>query len=235
MIMDFLKFPRTPHLFVVPGLNIRDDKLLGKSEAELFFNNPIVLEEKVDGANIGISFSESGILQLQNRGNYLSNNDHPQFSLIWNWAYSRLELLQQYISSDFVVFGEWCYAKHSIYYTSLPDWFLGFDVFDKKNKVFLNSELRNRLLKMVNIEIIPVLGKGNYSEIDLEKLLMNSKSKFYSGPVEGIYIRYEDSEKLLKRAKIVRGNFIQDIDTHWSNKKMTINKLKLYENDHRTF
>lgn len=225
--MEFFKFPRTPHLFVVSGLDIRDDKVLSDQECQSFLNNNIILEEKVDGANIGISLSENGDLQIQNRGNYILPGSHPQFNLIWDWAYSRLTLLQKYISNDFIVFGEWCYAKHSIKYTSLPDWFLGFDVYDKKKKVFLNNEFRNQLLKNINIEIIPTLDKGKYSRADLEKLLSISKSKFYSGPIEGIYLRYEDSEKLIKRAKIVKKDFIQEIDIHWSKKELISNKLQI--------
>jgi len=235
-MMELFKFPRTPHLFVVEGLEIRDDKVLSEQECYSFLNNTIILEEKVDGSNIGISFSNSGELLIQNRGNYIFPESHPQFRLIGDWAYSRLALLQEYISSDFIVFGEWCFAKHSIQYTSLPDWFLGFDVYNKKNNDFLNCEQRNQLFEKINIEIIPRFGKGKYSKRDLEKLLNQLKSNFYSGPIEGIYLRLEDSEKLVKRAKIVNKQFIQDINKHWSKQELTNNKTsKYYENDHRAF
>lgn len=234
-MIDFFKFPRTPHLFVVAGLEIRDDKVFSERECDSFLNNTIILEEKVDGANIGISLSNSGELLIQNRGNYIFPASHPQFRLFEDWTYSRLALFQKYVSSDFIVFGEWCYAKHSIQYTSLPDWFLGFDVYDKKNKVFLNCEQRNHLLEKINIEIIPRFGKDKYSKPDLEKLLDQLKSNFYSGSVEGIYLRLEDSEKLVKRAKIVNKQFIQGIKEHWSKQELTINKISKYnENDHRT-
>jgi ATP-dependent RNA circularization protein (DNA/RNA ligase family) len=223
----FFKFPRTPHLFIAPELFIRDDKILDQSDMELFLNNPIILEEKVDGANIGISLSESGSLQIQNRGNFISYQNHSQFTHIWDWAYLRLNLIQKYITDEFIIFGEWCYAKHSIHYTSLPDWFLGFDIFDKKRGIFLNTKNRNYLLKLMNIEIVPQIGEGYFSRIELEKLLSRSTSKLYSGFIEGIYIRYEDSEQLLKRAKIVKSEFIQEIDIHWSNKKMVVNNIQL--------
>ena len=233
--MEFFKFPRTPHLFVVSGLDIRDDKVLSEQECNAFLNKTITLEEKVDGANIGISLTETGGLLIQNRGNYILPGSHPQFNLIWDWAYSRIALLSEHIANDLIVFGEWCYAKHSIQYTSLPDWFFGFDIYDKKNQLFLNAELRNQILQKANIETIPTLGKGNYSKIDLEKLLNSYKSRFYSGPIEGIYLRYEDSAKLLKRAKLVKNDFIQGIDIHWSKKELISNKLQNYENNHRTF
>lgn len=224
--MEFFKFPRTPHLFIDPELDIRDDKVLSDQECESFLNNTILIEEKVDGANIGISLSESGDLLIQNRGNYILPGSHPQFNRIWDWAYSRISLFNQHISNNFLIFGEWCYAKHSIQYTSLPDWFLGFDVYDLKKQGFLNTKLRNQILQKINIEIIPTIEIGNYSKMDLEKLLASSKSKFYSGPVEGIYLRCEDSVQLLKRAKLVKKDFIQEIDVHWSKKEIISNKIQ---------
>ena len=80
--MEFFKFPRTPHIFVIPGLNIRDDKVLSDQECVAFLNNTIRLEEKIDGANIGISLSQDGELLIQNRGNYILPGNHPQFNFI---------------------------------------------------------------------------------------------------------------------------------------------------------
>ena len=223
--MDLFKFPRTPHLFVVPGLDIRDDKVLSDLECESLLKNPIILEEKLDGANIGISLSENNELQIQNRGNYIFPGSHPQFDRLWKWAYSKISRLTEHIGSDLIVFGEWCYAKHSIHYTSLPDWLVGFDIYDKRSKTFLNTELRNQIFNKIGIEIISTLGKGIYSKMELVKLLNGSKSRFYDGPVEGIYVRYEDQEKLIRRAKIVNKDFIQEIDIHWSKKELMTNQL----------
>jgi ATP-dependent RNA circularization protein (DNA/RNA ligase family) len=225
--MEFFKFPRTPHLFVGSGLDIRDDKVLSDIERRDFLNNTIVVEEKIDGANIGISLSETGELIIQNRGNYVLPGSHPQFNLIWDWAYSRISLLSEHIGNDFIVFGEWCYAKHSIRYTLLPDWFIGFDIYNKKQDLFLSVDLRNQLLKKINIETVPIIGRGIYTKCEIEKLLNSVSSKFYFGPVEGIYLRLEDSHKLIKRAKVVNKNFIQEIDIHWNKKELISNKIKI--------
>ena len=40
-------------------------------------------------------------------------------------------MLFEILSEKFILFGEWCYAQHSIFYDRLPDWFLGFDIYDK--------------------------------------------------------------------------------------------------------
>ena len=70
--MDFkiLKYPRTQHL---QGSNLQegDEDLRQVPFAEILGKN-IVIEEKIDGANSAISFSENGELLLQSRGHYLS-------------------------------------------------------------------------------------------------------------------------------------------------------------------
>lgn len=98
--MDFIKFPRPPHLFVVPGVSVRDDKVMTPAEAEEFLSSTVIVEEKVDGANIGISFSFSGELQFQNRGNYVTHDTHPQFKLLTDWGYKRYKLLKSTLGNQ---------------------------------------------------------------------------------------------------------------------------------------
>ena len=47
------------------------------------------------------------------------------------------------------MYGEWLYAKHSIYYDKLPHYFLEFDIFDREQKIFLDTETRHNLLIIV--------------------------------------------------------------------------------------
>lgn len=49
---EFIKFPQTSHLLDSSGGITRDDKLLANDVAEVFFREAIVIEEKVDGANM---------------------------------------------------------------------------------------------------------------------------------------------------------------------------------------
>ena len=65
---DFFKFPSTPHLITMPGVDIRDDKVLTPAECEEFLGHELTIEEKVDGANLGISFDSDAGIRAQNRG-----------------------------------------------------------------------------------------------------------------------------------------------------------------------
>jgi ATP-dependent RNA circularization protein (DNA/RNA ligase family) len=216
--MTFNKFPRTPHLFIMPGLNIRDDKVLSESEADPFYNLPIVIEEKVDGANVGVSFAKDETLCVQNRGNFITPGSHPQFDPLWEWIYSRIHLLQPLLNDRYILFGEWCYLKHSIYYTSLPDWFIGIDIFDTHRNNFLNTEQRNIHLLKLNVNPVPKIASGQFSKTLLMHLLSIEKSRLGGEYLEGLYIRLEDQHGLLNRAKIVQAGFVQNIDLHWSKK-----------------
>ena len=40
-----------------------------------------------------------------------------------------------------ILFGEWLYAQHSISYSNLPDYFLAFDLYNKKKKLFYNRDI----------------------------------------------------------------------------------------------
>ena len=39
--------------------------------------------------------------------------------------------------NDKVLYGEWLYARHTVVYDKLPDWFLAFDVFDSRKGKFM--------------------------------------------------------------------------------------------------
>jgi hypothetical protein len=60
---DFIKYPRTQHLFGSKGTDY--DKHLGREETEAFIADPsLIVAEKLDGTNAGIHFTSSGRMAL---------------------------------------------------------------------------------------------------------------------------------------------------------------------------
>ena len=96
----------------------------------------VTVEEKIDGANLGISFDENGDILLQNRGNWLESPLEGQWRPLKGWIQRRQEQLFDGLFDRYILFGEWCYATHTVYYNRLPDYFIGFDVFDKIERRF---------------------------------------------------------------------------------------------------
>ena len=224
MTRSFFKFPRTPHVAWLSDGPLRDDKLLSPTEAEGFLSGPLIIEEKVDGANTGISVSESGQLLLQNRGEYLGRRAHPQYAPIWGWLGQRYANLVRELGETLILFGEWCFALHSVRYRALPDWFLGFDVYDRKEGHFWSTPRRNGLFGKVGVVSVPLVARGKYSLDELMQFL--ESSALVSGPPEGIYLRRENEEWLESRAKLVRPEFVQTIEEHWSTRTLEKNRLR---------
>lgn len=229
---DFFKFPSTPHLATLPGVDIRGDKVLTESERDEFLRHEQTVEEKVDGANLGISFDVEGNIRAQNRGAYLHLPGSGQWKKLGEWLALRIDVLFEHLSDRYILFGEWCYAQHSIFYDRLPDWLLAFDIYDRESRLFLASARRDRLLSEMHISKVPGLAHGQFSYPEIQKFL--SQSKLTNQPAEGIYLRTDRADWLEQRAKLVRPAFIQTVDQHWSRFAIKPNRLKIgIENDGR--
>jgi len=68
----FFRFPHTPHIAWLGDAQLRDDKVFAPNEVRELLSHDVLVEEKVDGANLGFSVDEHGTLRAQNRGTYLS-------------------------------------------------------------------------------------------------------------------------------------------------------------------
>lgn len=226
MQADFFKFPRTPHLFWPLDRPPKDDRVLDDKDARAVLSGDVVVEEKLDGANIGISVGPSGEIRVQNRGAWLEPGSHPQFHPLWSWVGQRRPALKQALGNNYILFGEWCFATHSTAYDSLPDWFLGFDVYDISHRRFWSTTRRNRFLACLSISPVPELSTGLITADELCDMLRSQLSRFGHGPMEGLYVRRESEEWLEFRAKLVRAEFLCAIDEHWSSKPLQRNRLR---------
>jgi len=220
---DFYKFPSTPHLALLGEVAVRDDKVISEFERGEFLRHELVVEEKVDGANLGISFDESGNIRAQNRGAYLQFPYLGQWKKLSSWLAPKTDALFEQLTDRYILFGEWCYAQHSVIYDRLPDWFLGFDIFDKKDQMFFSCRRRDEMFRRLGIVSVPFLGRGHYSLNKLKGFL--AKSRLREGSAEGAYLRFDKGNWLAQRAKLVRPEFIQTIGEHWSRKRIHPHRL----------
>jgi hypothetical protein len=202
----------------------RNDKVLSDSELDDFLKGELVVEEKIDGANLGLSLSDDGQLRAQNRGSYLDLAEaHGQWKPLPRWVGVHRAGLEATLCPGLILFGEWCYAVHSVRYTRLPDWFLAFDVYDRSRGEFWSTERRDALAGSLGIASVPHRGRGHFDLAKLKALL--AKSAFSDGRAEGLYLRRENSQRLLARAKLVGPEFVQAITEHWSRRKLETNGL----------
>jgi len=158
---ELYKYPRTKHL---EGSNAQIGDSLKKFPYITIYGKYVVIEEKVDGAQFGVSFEESGDLLLQSRGHYLTGGyGERYFNYLKSFFSHRKWSLFEVLGSRYILYGENMYCKHTIFYNRLPSYFMEYDVYDKENGVFLSTSARNELLAPLRKIIIPVkvLFSGN--------------------------------------------------------------------------
>jgi len=222
---DFFKFPSTPHLSLLGDLAVRGDKVMSESERNEFLRHEIVVEEKIDGANLGISFDSPGNIRAQNRGAYLHFPSSGQWQKLSEWLKPRTDALFEQLTDQFILFGEWCYAQHSVKYDRLPDWFLGFDIYDISNAKFFSCHRRDEVFRTIGIFQVPIIKRGYFSLSELNGFL--SQSELSDKLAEGLYLRFDQGDWLEQRAKLVRPAFIQSVEQHWSRSGIKANRLKM--------
>lgn len=236
--LELFRYPRTPHL---EGSRLQEgdhghDHVPYRDLRGL----RLVVEEKLDGANTGISFTPAGDLLLQSRGHYLVGGGRErQFNFIKAWAQAHAGWLLQRLEDRYVMYGETMSKKHSVFYDALPHHFFEFDVLDRRTGAFLSTEARRELLAGGPVLSVPVLydGLAPARLADLKALLRPSLAKTArwrdafeatvrregldlalawrqcdkSDLSEGLYIKVEADGRTLGRYKWVRADFVQAI------------------------
>lgn len=249
------KYPRTPHIEgsrQQPG-----DEDLDSVPFSSIANEYVVIEEKVDGANAAISFDTDGQLLLQSRGHYLTGGPRERhFNLFKQWAHSHYAALWDVLGDRYILYGEWMYAKHTVFYDRLPHYFLEYDVLDRSIGQFLSTAARRQLLAGLALASVPVLLEGKLqSHKQLVSLLQQShfigaghihrlrglcleqglntelaiQQTNQSSLMEGLYLKVETAELTVARYKYVRPDFLTTIlqsETHWLNRPIIPNQLQ---------
>lgn len=232
----FIKYPRTPHLFGSRGTD--DDRHMDERSSRSFAQDPsLILEEKLDGTNVGIHFLASGRLVLQARGHEIGEGEHPQYDLFKQWVSVKRATLEGMLADRYIMYGEWLYAKHSIHYRALPHYFFEFDIYDKTASAFLDLESRLILLDSTGIATVPVVHRGAATQDELwamigpsafDSAFENPQTKRTDALMEGLYLRTENAGHVTGRAKLVRPAFVEKIQQseHWMHQAVTPNELR---------
>jgi RNA ligase len=246
-----IKYPRTAH---VQGSEFQaGDEDLAAVPFSMIAGRFVTIEEKVDGANLGISFSAQGTMFLQCRGHFLSGGGREkQFALCKAWAAVQEKVLWALLGSQYTLYGEWLFAKHSVFYDALPHYFLAFDLQDRKTGLFLSGARRREILMNSSIQCLPVLFAGKLNEpkqlvsllgpsqfitgSNFEKMKAayqkagsKEEAKPQDSTMEGVYIKLEADGVVLDRYKFVRSNFrglVEQSGGDWHSRPIIQNALQ---------
>lgn len=235
---EIIKYPRTHHIEgsrLQPG----DEDLESVPFSEIA-GRYLVVEEKMDGSNCGISFTNDGKLLLQSRGHYLTGGYREKhFALFKTWAHTFESELKEILQDRFIMYGEWLYTKHTVFYNHLSHYLLEFDIYDKVNKAFLSTKVRRVMLKrlpfirMVRVlfegkmksmhELMSLIGPSHFIKgdhlSDLRKISLELdldgdrviRETDLTGLMEGLYIKVEEDGVVKGRYKFVRAQFLATV------------------------
>ncbi|MBA3823274.1 MAG: RNA ligase family protein [Ktedonobacterales bacterium] len=232
------KYPRTHHV-EGSGLQPGDEDLAMVPFFSLQGRH-LVIEEKMDGANSAISFSADRRLRLQSRGHYLTGGPREvHFHPLKAWAHRYTSELWDVLGSRYIMYGEWLYAKHTVFYTDLPHYFMEFDILDTHDDTFLDTPRRQALLANAPfVASVLVLHAGAFASAEALRALVGP-SHFIAPDhlarlrgacaqrgidpdyvlretdptttMEGLYIKVEEDGCVQERYKFVRSSFLQTV------------------------
>jgi len=255
--MDYriIKYPRTPH---VEGSRLQPgDEDLNQIPFENLAGRHLVIEEKIDGANSALSFDDQGNLLLQSRGHYLTGGYRERhYNLFKQWAGVHRDVFRAALGCRYIMYGEWMYAKHTIFYDALPHYFMEFDILDRETGRFLDTASRREITRRLPVASVPVLAEGSFKRReDIVRLLGNScyitgkhienlraaarkegldeericRETDATPTMEGLYIKVEEGGEVVERVKFVRASFTQTVEesqTHWLDRPIVPNQLR---------
>lgn len=219
---SFVRFPSTPYLVTPRGFDVRADKVLDPVERSQLLARTLRVEEKVDGQNLGISSAGEGLL-FQTRGSYVELGGR-HFQGLAAWVMPRAARIEEALGTQLVLFGEWMAITHSVRYDRLPDWFLAFDVFDRASRAFWPAALRDELAADLGLATSPLIAEGKFTVEELTERTQ-SRSRVGRERMEGVVVRAAGLGSSPSRAKLVRPDFVQQIDEHWMNGPQRRNRL----------
>jgi hypothetical protein len=231
------RYPRTRHL---EGSRLQDGDSRDLQRIGELAHTHAVIEEKLDGANSGLSFTQGAQLLLQSRGHYLMGGSRErQFAPMHQWAAAHEQWLLERLEDRYVMYGEWMYSKHSVFYDQLPGYFHEFDVWDRQEQCFLSTPRRRALLaggpvvhapvlyegempqegRLLTSIVRPSLGKSPNWQENFERavhkhglpLALCWQQTDHDNACEGLYVKVEDSDRVMGRFKFVRQSFAQTI------------------------
>ena len=205
------EYPRIPHLDKKISNMTHDDIQL---EGKIQFPLTGWVQEKLDGANLGLSWTSGPV--IRNRNNILKKGyikkETPaklQFRSSWNWLHAHnkdIQKISKALMTPVTIYGEWLYAKHSILYDKLPDLFIAYDIYVPEDDEWLSPDRFESEISQTDIRFIKPT-KMTFNDISDVVRVSELPSEYRNGIREGIVIKLSDGRKVTESFKIVNRFF----------------------------
>ncbi len=209
---NYYKYPRTPHLPWSEKCTDDDESL---NTVEHFVEKNVIATIKFDGEN-------TTIYKDKIHARSIDSNSHPSR----DWVKGMWSKIAYMIPDGWRICGENMFALHTIPYENLSTYFYVYSIWDGTR--CLNWDETIEWCELLGLTPMPVFYRGVFTP----KEIIHKFPTIYNGDkTEGYVIRLSDEFQYndfdMSVAKFVRKDFIIKNDKHWSQGKITQNKLKI--------
>ena len=207
---EYIKYPRTLHLPWSKGIT-NDDRVM--QSVDCFEKKEVVVTCKLDGENTTLYNGRMHARSLDSR-------HHASRA----WLKKRHAEFQHEIPENFRICGENMYAKHTIHYQALTDYFYVFGIYEDDACLSWGDTVE--YCKVLGLKTVPVLWRGIWDEEKVKSLFTGES--IFGAEQEGYVVRnvgsfhFDDFQKNV--AKMVREGHVQT-DQNWMHQAVIPNKL----------
>lgn len=204
-----IPYPSTLHLPFSQSVQ-RDDKVI--RDTSHLHGVPCVVTTKQDGENTNMYSTAIHARSVDSR-------HHPSR----DWVKAFHARIAHMIPTGWRICGENLFARHSLVYTDLPSYFMGFSAWDENNNA-LSWDDTVDFFKELSIVPVPVIARIPFDLKELEKLAKSIDTTVDEGFVvrPEASFHYDDFSRMV--TKWVRPNHVQT-DDHWMHSAIVPNGL----------
>lgn len=202
--MTPLRYPHTPYLRE-PDHGSSDDRIVPTAERRKWLASPVVVEEKLDGANAAIRW-DGKRLQVASRGGVGAMDRAGQLGPLRARVNAQYEALRALLDGGRVHYPEWLWPTHTVHYDRLPDHLVA-PTSGIRNSGFA-APGRDERLDVAGMTGPPRLFTGVLGSVDVLETLIGT-SRFGTSPMEGVVLRRADR----RRCKVARRGFVRADDS----------------------
>ena len=199
-------YPRTPYLWT-PDAGAAGDRLVEPSERPDWMQRPVVVEEKLDGANVSVWW-ENQRPRVASRGGPDAMDRAGQLGPLRGRVGAAHDQLASLLAGGWVLYGEWLWLAHTVHYNRLPDHLVVLDLWHPESG-FADLTERAERARARGLVVPPRLFTGVLGSMDALLGLMGT-SRFGTAPMEGVVLRRDDGA----RCKVLRPGFVRAGDNH---------------------
>jgi len=202
-------YPRTPHLW--PPQASAGRLVLPPDEAQRWLQVPVVVEEKLDGANVALWLGEpESEVRVASRGGADARDRAGQLGRLRAWSAERREGLCRLLEGGWTLYAEWLWLEHGVNYDRLPDWLVALDLWHPEHG-FVPLWKRDRRCEAADLPVPPRLFEGVLGSTQRVRDLIRQSAYSSHQTAEGLILRAPDGS----RCKVVAAGHVRRSDEQW--------------------